>query len=141
MNFTVVNMKLKDGRFMSSLYGKGSIFAIGKDFNESSDYLESMLSEIILMNAKGEGVFEHKDISPEYVDMNKVIKDYEKDADGTMFVSVIKIDEKVLLSDVLKTERTNVSIKKAYKIIAKKKGINISEFVNQKLKKELKVSF
>lgn len=89
--------------------------------------------------------FENKKSQKSFDDPYEFIKEiYGDDFDKYVFMTVLydlDLKDYLQIDDANKSERTNVSIKKGYKILAKMNGINISDFLNKSLSKELGVKF
>lgn len=141
MTLSIINYKTEN-YWWAALYDKETIFATGKTIKEANDNLESVISTLVLADADdGVNTFDFKPTSPELISMQRVIEFYQKEIIGQPIVTIYELNKQNILENDLKTERTNVTVVKLYKKLAKKRGINISEFLNQKLKEELKLSF
>ncbi|MCK5867416.1 MAG: hypothetical protein KAG14_03375, partial [Mycoplasmataceae bacterium] len=123
----------KENMWFSGSLDFDGITSMGSTKEEARKNLELVISDMLL----------HKELSLDKVntvDEETYIKNlYEKDI--KFLLSDIDINDFLFIKDASKAERTNVSIKHGYKVLAKKHNINISQFINEKLSEKLEVKF
>ena len=120
--------------FAGSLQFDG-VTSMGKTKEEARKNLEYVIGDMLM---HGELYINSKELNED-----KYIKEiYGKSfSEIKAILSDIDIKEYLNIKDPSTSVRTNISIKKGYKVLAKERKINISEFVNKALSKKLGVEF
>ena len=133
MRTNIVLIQEKENMWFSGSLDFSGITSMGNTKEEARKNLELVISDMLL----------HKELSLDKintVDEETYVKNlYEKDI--KFLLSDIDVDDFLFIKDASKSERTNVSIKHGYKVLAKKRNINISQFINEKLSEKLEVKF
>lgn len=134
-----VLIKEKEGWLAFSLTHKG-IHTEGKTAFEAKDKFKELFFDLLTHEEIEDFQKLQDNIDPFKFVKEMYGKDYDKEV---LMVMLAELDLKDYLNitDASKSERTNVSIKKGYKVIAKMRGINISDFLNKALSKELNVKY
>ena len=128
----VIVQERKDMWFSGSLDFNG-VTSMGTTKEEARKNIELVLIDMLL----------HKEINiadaNNYDDAVYVKSLYDKKMKYVL--SDIDLKDYIGIESPEKSVRTNVSIKKGYKVLAKAKGIKISDVLNRALSRELDVTF
>ena len=135
MRTPIVLLKEKNDLWFAGSLQFNQVTSMGKTKEEARRNLELVIADMLL----------HKelDINSKAIDEEKYIKEiYDKSfSEIKAILSDIDIKDYLNIQKPHESVRTNISIKRGYKVLAKEKGINISELVNKTLSKKLGVKF
>ena len=133
MRSNIVIVQEREDMWFSGSLDFDGVTSMGNTKEEARENIELILIDMLL----------HKEINmseAKNTDDEKYIKSiYDKKMKYVL--SDIDLKDYIGIDSPEKSVRTNVSIKKGYKVLAKAKGIRISDVLNKALSKELKVTF
>lgn len=142
MRIITINQELKDKRFITFLAQKPEIYAIANNITKANEALEDIIHNLIIGEIKdGLKPLNLKEETINVKQIEKANSYHELQSGPEQILAFLNINKAEIINNAFKSERTNVTIKTAYKVIAKKRGINISEFLNAQLKQTLNLDY
>ena len=129
MEFKAIFWKEKKW-ILGKVLGFEGALAQTKTLEETKEVLEDIIIDFIHVKIKNGNSIKQE------VTFDDLVKITEKYKNKNSIVGFISVDSKKVDPEFFRKERTNLSVIKGYKQMAKNKGVNLSKFLNKSLEKK-----